>query len=457
MSIYPIKPELRSRRWLTVVGQASCLSVLVGKLRTIYTKWIDGSGRLEACPTNQRRSGFGIRANRSANQSVWRLSLLTPLLLLATGCHRDDVKVYRIAKDQEQPPPTQTAPALPTDSPNPSLPPGHPDVSSIPTAPAAATAGALPQLTWKTPAGWAEVPPSTMRIASFKVAGAGGSQADVSVIPLPGMAGTDSANVNRWRGQVGLAEASDDDLQKAAENIVAGGQPAQLYDIAGTNPDGGKPERILGVIQHRDGTAWFYKMTGDADLIEQQKPAFVEFLKSLNFGATVQTPAEMPAGHPAVGGDMGALLSAAAPATSATKPNWQVPAGWTEVPAAQFLLAEYAIAGAGGAKAEVNVASLSGDGGGLLANVNRWRRQIGLAALDDNGLNQLVTSLDVTGGKATLVDMTGTDMRTSQPTRLVGVIVPVNGQTWFYKLMGDASVVESQKAGFIQFVQGVKY
>ena len=81
-----------------------------------------------------------------------------------------------------------------------------------------------------------------MRVASFKVSGAGGKQADVSVIPLPGMAGTDSANVNRWRGQVGLSSMSDDELQKAAENIVAGGQPAQLYDIAeepaAANPNG---------------------------------------------------------------------------------------------------------------------------------------------------------------------------------------------------------------------------
>ena len=83
-----------------------------------------------------------------------------------------------------------------------------------------------------------------------------------------------------------------------------------------------------------------------------------------------------------------------------------MPAGWQEVPAAQFLLAEYSIAGANGAKAEVNVAQLSGDGGGLLANVNRWRGQIGLDPVDENGLAKVTTTMDVTGGKATLVDMT---------------------------------------------------
>ena len=30
-------------------------------------------------------------------------------------------------------------------------------------------------------------------------------------------------------------------------------------------------------------------------------------------------------------------------------------------------------------------------------------------------------------------------------------------QTWFYKLMGDSKVVESQKDAFTKFVQSVKY
>lgn len=318
----------------------------------------------------------------------------------------------------------------------------------MPGAPAATGAASAPQLTWTTPAGWTELAPGEMRVASFKITGAGGKLADVSVIPLAGMAGGDDANVNRWRGQVGLPSASSDELQKAAEKIVAAGQPAQLYDI------GGADQRILGVIQHRDDTAWFYKMTGDAGLVEQQKPAFVEFLKSLNFGAAAATA--LPSGHPAIG-DMGTLQPIPAMSSSAAKPNWQAPAGWQEVPASQFLLAEYSIAGANGAKAEVNVAQLDGDGGGLLANINRWRRQIGLAALDESGLNSAATSLDVTGGKGALVDLTGTDAQTSQPTRLVGVVVSLPDKTWFYKLIGNPAVVAGQKDAFTKFVQGVKY
>jgi hypothetical protein len=401
----------------------------------------------QSYPIKKLRSAAG----RWFSQPVW---LLIPLLLV-NGCQRDQIKVYRVAKEQDQAQP-QTAPALPTDSPNPALPPGHPDISSVPGASLpSASESSRPQLTWKTPEGWTEVTPGEIRVASFKIQGQNGKLADVSVVPLPGMPGTDDANVNRWRGQVGLPPVSPEELKKSGENVEAAGQPAQLYDLVGQNPGNGEAARILGVIQHRDDAVWFFKMTGDADLVEQQKPAFVAFLKSVSF-TTAAAPAGLPASHPPVG-DMGTLMAPTATISSEGKPNWQVPAGWQEVSGGQFLVAKFMLTGDSSATGAVNVSSSPGEGGGLVGNVNRWRGQLGLAPLSEAEVNKSVTPIDVQGGKASLVDMSGTDARTGQPTRLVGVIVPQSGQTWFYKLMGDAKVVESQKDAFTKFVQGVKY
>ena len=382
------------------------------------------------------KAGLSRRSRKV--KAGWLSLVVFPLLLLAAGCHRDDVRVYRVGDSQNQ----TSVQAVP------SLPAGHPDISSAP----AAASSVDPELTWTTPAGWTEVPAAQMRVASFKVSDANGKQVDVSVIPLAGTAGTDDANVNRWRGQAGLAPVSSDELQKAAEKIQAGGQPALLYDIAGPT------NRIIGVIQHRDDTAWFYKMTGDTDLVEQQKPAFIEFLKSLKFPAlpaavrAVEMPATMPPGHPAIG-DMTTPAAAPGPISHEGQPNWQVPAGWQEVSAGQFLVAKFNLTGDAGATAAVNVSMSAGDGGGLAANVNRWRGQLGLAPVSD-----VATSpLDIAGGKAQLVELSGTNPQTSQPAQLVGVMVSQAGQTWFYKLMGDAKVVAAQKAAFTQFVQSAKY
>jgi hypothetical protein len=388
---------------------------------------------------------------KSSDPVARRALFLTPLLvLLAAGCQREQVKVYHVSKEQDPQPPAASASA--TNSSSQALPPGHPDISSV-TAPAAPVVdqSASPQLTWKTPASWAEVPPSEMRVASFKVAGANGKQADVSVVPLGGMGGTDLGNVNRWRGQVGLTAITDSELQKTAESVVAGGQAARLYDIDGTNPASGEQTRILGVIQHRDSEAWFYKMTGDADLVRQQKPAFVEFLKSLNFAATA-APAALPAGHPAIS-DMNVPAASSEPVSHVGQPNWQVPSDWKEVSGGQFLIAKFLLTGDGGATAAVNVSSSAGDGGGLAANVNRWRGQLGLPP--SNEISS--TPVDVSGGQGQLVDFSGTNAQTGQPARLVAVVVSQSGQTWFYKLMGDSKAVAKQRDAFNQFVRSVNY
>ena len=207
-------------------------------------------------------------------KSGGRRLVLTPLLLLlAIGCHRDDVKVYQTTKETDQTP-GPTAPAQPTDSPNPALPPGHPDISSMPGMPVSATPGTgSAQLTWKTPASWTELAPGQMRVGSFKVTGAGGKLADVSIIPLGGIAGGNVANVNRWRGQLQLPPVAE--LAGAVDTLEANGLHLLVFDAA----NGGS--RILGAIVPRPGETWFFKLTGPDDLVARTKPAFLDFLKTV--------------------------------------------------------------------------------------------------------------------------------------------------------------------------------
>ena len=304
-----------------------------------------------------------------------------------------------------------------------------------------------------------------MRVASFKVADTNGKQADVSVVPLPGEAGGDFSNVNRWRGQVGLAPVSEDDLKKLAQPVELAGQPADLYEQDGKNP-AGEPTRILAVIQRRDGMAWFFKMTGDSQLVTREKTNFVKFLGTIQFTAGEAVAAvptssppfadgTLPAGHPDISTAPSSAVSDLA--STAGKPRWNVPSGWKEVPGGQFLAAKFVIAGNGGAQAAVNVSSSAGNGGGVAANVNRWRKQLGLGELSGDELAKVVRPITTTSGQATLVEMSGTDARGGQPASLVGAIVLQPGQAWFYKLMGAAPIVEAQKGAFTSFVQAVEY
>lgn len=384
-----------------------------------------------------------------ANSRPTRTGTVLLLGMLLGACGRDDTQSYRVPKEA----PAMTAAGLPA---------GHPDVSGgAPSAPVAAT----PRLSWTKPEGWNETPPGQMRVASFNVKDDGGKQADVSVIPLPGAAGGTESNVNRWRGQVGLAPLSAEELSKAAEAVEIAGQPAQLYDVAGAASGSGDPTRILGVIQQRDGMAWFFKMTGNDPLVAKGKSAFIAFLKSVKYevGEATVRPSPiggetLPAGHPDISVVPSAPAAPAAVAVSSEgKPKWEVPPGWKEIPGGQFLVAKFALTGDGGAQAAVNVSMSAGDGGGLAANVNRWRGQLGQTPWTAAELQKAAMEIPLATGMATVIEMSGTDGRTGQPASLVGVMVLQSGQAWFYKLMGDAKVVESQKPAFTKFVQTVKY
>jgi hypothetical protein len=366
-------------------------------------------------------------------------TLAATLTVVASGCGRNDVKVYRVESSDSAtptPPPAAASAAMP---------------ATMPAGLSAPDNSGMPPLKYTVPSGWKEKELSQMRVASFGISDAG-KNADISVIPLGGLAGGDLANVNRWRGQVGLQPLPDAELQALAEKIVVAGQPADLYDVAGNTS--GVAQRIIGVILHRNDTAWFFKMAGDSDLVEKNKPAFVDFLKSVEFGGlpapSTMDLSQLPASHPAIPG-----MTPVAPASSedGSKPAWTIPASWQAGPLAQFLVAKFVVTGTGDARAEVNVSSLDGDGGGLAPNVNHWRGPLGLPPVTEIS----ATTMDVPGGKASVVDFSGTNARTGKAARLIGVIVPLGGQTWFYKLMGDETIVTTQKEAFTRFIQSAKY
>lgn len=374
------------------------------------------------------------------------------LLGVVAGCDRDnDIKEYRVAKD--------TAPPASESQGQPQAPASMPPMMASGAGPESA---GTPQLQWDKPEGWEQVPAGQMRLASFKVTGAGGKQADVSIVPLPGPGGSDLGNVNRWRGQVGLGPVGEEELPKLGQPVQIAGQTGQLFELAGNNAGSGDNVRMLAAVLRREGTAWFFKMTGDDQLVAQQKSTFRKFLESVKFtGAGPATTAEgapaLPASHPPMEALGGGPFAGASGAGSQAKPDWQVPAGWQEVPGNQFLVAKFALTGADNAQAAVNISASAGDGGGLLQNANRWRGQVGLAPLTEAECQQQCKTLDTPAGKATEVEMAGTDARSGQKVSLVGVIVPQGGRTWFYKLMGSGPLVERERENFIKFVQSAKY
>ena len=358
-------------------------------------------------------------------------TLVAGLLAAPCASRADDIKSYSVPKEHPAPAQPMAVPPAADGA----MPPGDIPVSSAPVH-------------WTTPATWQELAPTSIRIGNFAVPGNGGGKAEVGIFSFPGAVGTELGNVNRWRGELQLPPADEDKI--VSEAITIDSMPGRLYDISGPSA------RTVVASLPRNKATWFFKMRGDKDTVAEAKPVYLEFLKSIHFsGAAGEAP---PASAKSEAAKAHASMFATATAENpGNEPQWTLPANWTEKKTGPMIFKSYSAASGQGKAASVNISFFPGDVGGTFANVNRWRAQLGLPAVTHDKLDSVTQPLDTAGGKATLVDFTGTDARTTQPARLVAVMVPHGDKTWFYKLSGDGMAVEYQKESFVKFVQTVQY
>lgn len=215
-------------------------------------------------PLNRRRALIARRGT---------LPVIIGLCVALTGlggCDNEpDIRVYEVNAEQSSAAPTS----------------GPAAVRAPATAPAAGTnQDSVAGLHWTLPAGWQRVAGERpMRLATFSTTV--GEPLEVALSRFPGDTGGLLANVNRWRGQVGLAAITDNDLAgelKPAETATLRGHTMRLR---------GSAQHLLGaILSPADGSeTWFVKAVGTPAAIDAHEAEFGAFVASLGVGAASTT------------------------------------------------------------------------------------------------------------------------------------------------------------------------
>jgi hypothetical protein len=146
-----------------------------------------------------------------------------------------------------------------------------------------------------------------------------------------------------------------------------------------TGADRAGKDRILAAIVPHGEQNWFFKLSGQSDLVTEQSDAFTAFVKSVRF-------------------------------SESGTPEWTLPKGWMEEPGEGMRFATLQVETSDGTL-EATVTTLprgeQGDASYALMNVNRWRGQLGLAEIDQAQLDHVATHLELDGTKALLIDFEG--------------------------------------------------
>jgi hypothetical protein len=153
--------------------------------------------------------------------------------------------------------------------------------------------------------------------------------------------------------------------------------------------------------------------------------------------------------------------SAMAPPSSAPNPSsalaWAVPTGWRKGPDKPGRAVTFFV-GPNDA-VECYVTMFPGDGGGALANVNRWRKQLGRDEITAEKLEEL-HQIPMLGGQAWLAEIDGTFTDSTgqkiPDALLFGAVYAQQDRSVFVKLVGPKAVVEPQHEAFVAFCSSLK-
>ena len=278
---------------------------------------------------------------------------------------------------------------------------------------------------WTLPEGWTEETAARSREFGLEALiriGQGDSQLELTVsklsMPIERRESWTLVNVNRWRDQLKLPQIGRSELDEFTDEIKAGDVTAIKVDFRGTSAGSTMSGGLAAAKAAHEAAG------------VSAAPARSQF-KGAQSGNIESPP-----------GAAGPLPFEA-----------EVPAEWKPVPLKQFTVATYEIAGDNGEKAaDLTVTPLPPRAGDLRMNVDRWRR----AFKQPKQVQEQTTTIEIDGQKADYVSLIGPDDELPRQAT-VGVILPRSDAVWFFKLWGQAAVVEREKQRFEEYVKSVRF
>ena len=206
------------------------------------------------------------------------------------------------------------APAAPPIAPGAELPPGHPPLDAMASAPGAmpAPAAAPPAdavaamgltaapggegdqaITWQTPASWVEeAPANSVRRAQYRVPGSGGDGECVVFYFGPGQGGDPQSNAERWAAM--FVDAQGAPARPQTRTAEVAGLPVLYVEAAGTYLQGAMSAQaveqkggyaLLAAVVEGPDANWFFKLTGPAATVAAARDGFETMIGSIRRGA----------------------------------------------------------------------------------------------------------------------------------------------------------------------------
>lgn len=279
---------------------------------------------------------------------------------------------------------------------------------------------------WETlPDGWQKAGEKAMRYASIDIT-TPEKQLDLSISRLPKHGDWDEqvvANVNRWRGQVGLAPSTEKWAEGKPLQVPSSDGDSVWVDLVG---EGGAAGSMMGTPPFAGGAPFAHPPIGQSSPMAEQ------------------------AGQ----GDATAGPESSAKTTGEPPLKYKAPAGWRDGRMSMMRWAAFNV-GPDDAAAELTVMPAGGD---LRENVARWIGQIRPSGSTDELVDQAFAdaqTIQVDGRESKRYLLLGED--TDEGTAIDATIIPLDdGMSLFVKMTGPTKTVRDASDEIADFLKSIQ-
>jgi len=254
---------------------------------------------------------------------------------------------------------------------------------------------------WKLPAGWTQDAGGAGRLATVTVPGNPPLSLAVSTLQLPsdGLEEYLLANVNRWRGQMGLAPLSLDRFRPSED------AKGEIFKV-----------------ELADGT----------------EVTLVDFEGKFSGGMMSPSAGQGTLQPPSSKGPESKLA-------------YELPSGWQNAPGDGVSTEAFS---SGGTRTTITALPASNE---LLPNVNRWRAQVGLTPIGESELDEAVEQIRLGDGKTGNYVVLNGPSDGESPKSILGVVAVRDETAWFVKMVGDSQAVLDQKDSFEALIKSLRF
>jgi hypothetical protein len=134
--------------------------------------------------------------------------------------------------------------------------------------------------------------------------------------------------------------------------------------------------------------------------------------------------------------------------------GFKQPDGWVREPRDRFSQLAFGVRD-GDQSARITVSVLARDSGGLLANLNRWRDQVGLGQLSEETMETACEAFEIQGFTGHYVEFVSPD-EVAPSEAIYGWIGLLPDSNWFVKMRGDARLVQRERDAFRGFLKSLE-